>query len=68
MNAMCKSTRSQGQQLRVCTLVLLANNLFIQCGFTALYIASSEGYTDVVDLLLQAGADVNQVSTKVSSL
>ena len=64
MNAMCKSTRSQAQQ----GFALLANNLFIQCGFTALYIASSEGYTDVVDLLLQAGADVNQVSTKVSSL
>ena len=34
----------------------------VQDGFSPLYVASQEGHTDVVDLLLKAGADVHQMS------
>ena len=30
-----------------------------------LYVASQEGHTDVVDILVKAGADVNQATTEV---
>ena len=34
----------------------------VQDGFSPLYVASQEGHTDVVDLLLKAGADVHQMA------
>ena len=38
----------------------------VQEGFTALFTASMEGHTEVVDLLIKAGADIHQATTKVS--
>ena len=35
----------------------------IQNGFSPLYFASQNGHTDVVDILLRKGADVNQTTT-----
>ena len=35
----------------------------IQNGFSPLYFASQNGHTDVVDILLRKGADVNQITT-----
>ena len=40
-------------------------NLTVQGGFSPVYVASQNGHTDVVDVLVKAGADVNQVTTKV---
>ena len=40
-------------------------NLFLQGGFSPLYVASQEGHTDVVDILLKSGADVHQTIIKV---
>ena len=37
----------------------------IQNGASPLYVASQEGHTDVVDILVKAGADVNQANTVV---
>ena len=37
----------------------------IQDGLSPLYVASQEGHTDVVDILVKAGADVNQANTVV---
>ena len=37
----------------------------IQDGLSSLYAASQEGHTDVVDVLVNAGADANQATTKV---
>ena len=37
----------------------------IQDGASPLYAASQEGHTDVVDILVKAGADVNQATTVV---
>ena len=37
----------------------------VQEGFTALFTASMEGHTEVVDLLIKAGADIHQATTKV---
>ncbi|CAI8017377.1 Protein TANC2, partial [Geodia barretti] len=34
-------------------------------GASPLYVASQEGHSDVVDILLEAGADVHQATTKV---
>ena len=41
------------------------NNIIfhIQKGCSALYVASQNGHTDVVDILLKKGADVNQTTT-----
>ena len=39
---------------------------FVQDGYSPLYVASQEGHTDVVDVLVKAGADVNDTSTTVS--
>ena len=37
----------------------------LQDGVSPLYIASGEGHTDVVDILIKAGADIYQATTKV---
>ena len=37
----------------------------MQDGCSPIYVASQEGHTEVVDLLVQAGAEINLVSTKV---
>ena len=37
----------------------------VQDGVRPLYAASQEGHTEVVDVLVKAGADVNQATTKV---
>ena len=39
------------------------NIISIQGGYSPLYVASQEGHTDVVDILLMKGADVNQTTT-----
>ena len=38
----------------------IAHISVMQIGATPLYIASAEGYTDVVDTLIRAGVSVNQ--------
>ena len=38
---------------------------FEQNTLSPLYVASQEGHTDIVDILLNAGADVNEPHTKV---
>ena len=40
-------------------------SLTVQDGCSPLYVASQEGHSDVVDILLVAGADVHQATTKV---
>ena len=40
-------------------------SLTVQNGASPLYVASQEGHSDVVDILLEAGADVHQATTKV---
>ena len=40
-------------------------SLTVQNGFSPLYVASYNGHSDVVEILLQAGADVHQATTKV---
>ena len=40
-------------------------SLTVQNGGSPLYIASQKGLSDVVDILLEAGADVHQAITKV---
>ena len=42
----------------ICTLYI-----HIQDGYSPLCVASQEGHTDVVDILLRKGADVNQTTT-----
>ena len=37
----------------------------VQNGGSPLYAASQEGHTDVVDILIEAGADVHQARTTV---
>ena len=37
----------------------------IQDGLSPLYVASEYGHTDVVDILVKEGADVNQAATVV---
>ena len=37
----------------------------VQDGMSPLYVASECGHTEIVDLLLGAGADVHQATTKV---
>ena len=39
--------------------------LCLQNGVSPLYIASEEGHTDVVDILIKAGADIHQAKTEV---
>ena len=40
-------------------------SLTLQDGVSPVYVASQEGHTDVVDVLVKAGADVSQITTKV---
>ena len=40
-------------------------SLTLQIGASPLYVASQEGHSDLVDILLKAGADVHQATTKV---
>ena len=40
-------------------------SLTVQDGLSPLYAASEYGHSDVVDILLKAGADVHQACTKV---
>ena len=40
-------------------------SLTLQDGVSPLYIASQDGHSDVVDILLEAGADVHQAFTEV---
>ena len=44
---------------------LIRFSLTVQDGLSPLYVASQEGYSEVVDVLVKAGADVNQAGTKV---
>ena len=41
------------------------NSLTVQNSMSPVYVASCEGRTDVVDVLVKAGADVNQTLIKV---
>ena len=43
-------------------------SLTVQNGASPLYVASQEGHSDVVDILLEAGADVHRTTTEVRSL
>ena len=40
-------------------------SLTLQDGASPLYVASQEGHSNVVDILLEAGADVHQACTEV---
>ena len=46
------------------TLVIVVS-FTVQKGRSPLYVASLWGHTDVVDILVKAGADVNQATTVV---
>ena len=46
------------------TLVIVVS-FTVQDGASPLYAASQEGHTDVVDILVKAGANVNQANTVV---
>ena len=37
---------------------------FVQDGLCPVYVASQEGHTEVVDLLVQAGADIHLATTE----
>ena len=39
-----------------------------QGGFTPLFVASQIGQTDIVDLLIKAGANIHLASTEVSTI
>ena len=41
-------------------------SLTIQDGFTPVYVASGNGHTGVVDILVKAGADINQAVAEVN--
>ena len=59
------SSKALPQLTDVHTLVYNIFSLIIQNGLNPLCVASQEGYTDVVDILVKAGADVHQTSTEV---
>ena len=40
-------------------------SLTVQDGLSPLYVASGNGHSEVVDVLVKAGADVHQATTKV---
>ena len=37
----------------------------MQNGYSPVYVASQEGYTEIVDLLVQAGADIHLATIEV---
>ena len=39
--------------------------LFVQYGFSPVYVASQNGHTDIVDLLVNAGGDIHLATIKV---
>ena len=43
----------------------ISYSLTVQIGGSPLYTASEHGHTAVVDILLEAGADVHQATTEV---
>ena len=55
----------EGDEWSVVSQECLMSHLTVQDGLSALYVASQEGHTEVVDVLVKAGADVNQACTKV---
>ena len=59
----CWATNIISHDVFMCTPLILS--LTVQDGFSPLYAASHEGHTEIVDLLVRAGADVNQATTKV---
>ena len=48
--------------------IVIVVSFTVQDGASPLYVASHEGHTDVVDILVKAGADVNQANTVVCLL
>ena len=48
--------------------ILFHSLLVLQDGFTALYMATQNHHVKVVELLIEAGADVNQSIFEVRSL
>ena len=54
-----------GSRLREASLVVTSYSLTVQDGASPLYIASQYGHTAVVNILLEAGADVHQATTQV---
>ena len=49
-------------QLQPDMYMCIVLSLTVQGGFSPLYAASQEGHTEIVDLLVRAGADVNQAA------
>ena len=47
------------------SIVVTSYSLTVQGGISPLYTASECGHTAVVDILLEAGADVHQATTQV---
>lgn len=47
-----------------CTLQL--HNIYLQNGFSPVYVASQNGHTQIVDILVKAGADINLTTKKVN--
>ena len=50
----------------MCTPLILS--LTVQDGISPLYAASQEGHTEIVDLLVRAGANIHQATTKVHNI
>ena len=67
-------TNSHACQQTICWYVVTCSrlevnptsySLTVHEGFSPLFVASQEGYSDVVLILLEAGADVHQATPKV---
>ena len=46
-------------------LLIFKGKFVIQGGFSPVYVACQKGHTDVVDLLVKAGADIDLATTEV---
>lgn len=55
-NIMCSYASSHISSVKLC----------LQKGVSALYVASQEGHTDIVDILINAGADIHLATTEVA--